>query len=83
MTTGQSGFVAGRCKRARMTLLAASLLAIFATPALAASLSNASVRQAIVRESIANYPGSCPCPNNVTRNGSPCWQLSAYSRPGG
>src|SRR5258708_10566969 len=41
------------------------------------------IKQAIIRESIAAYPGTCPCPYNVARNGSSCGRRSAYSRPGG
>lgn len=41
------------------------------------------VRQLIIQESIRSYPGSCPCPYNVTRTGSRCGRRSAYSRPGG
>ena len=45
--------------------------------------SDEEIRKAIIRESIASYPGSCPCPYNVARNGSHCGRRSAYSRPGG
>jgi hypothetical protein len=41
------------------------------------------VRQAIIRQSIAEYSGPCPCPYNVMRNGRSCGGNSAYSRPGG
>ncbi len=41
------------------------------------------IRQLIIQESIQSYPGSCPCPYNVTRNGRRCGRRSAYSRPGG
>jgi len=61
-------------------------LALFAT-AMAASpafaQSDAQIRQTIIRQSIAAYPGPCACPYNVTRNGSACGGRSAYSRPGG
>ncbi|WP_108814369.1 SH3 domain-containing protein [Loktanella sp. Alg231-35] len=40
-------------------------------------------RQAIIRQSIAAYPGSCPCPFNVDRGGRRCGNRSAWSRPGG
>lgn len=43
----------------------------------------AQIKQAIIRESIAEYPGNCPCPYNTARNGSRCGGRSAYSRPGG
>lgn len=47
------------------------------------SMSDAQVRQAIIRQSIASYSGSCPCPYSTARNGSSCGGRSAYSRPGG
>ena len=46
-------------------------------------ITDAQVRQQIIKESIASYPGNCPCPYNVARNGSRCGKRSAYSRPGG
>lgn len=52
------------------------------TPALAFQ-SDAQVRQRIIRESIAAYPGPCACPYNVDRAGRSCGRRSAYSRPGG
>ncbi|MFN3946013.1 MAG: hypothetical protein ACK4K7_13900 [Allosphingosinicella sp.] len=45
--------------------------------------SDAEIRQEIIRESIRNYSGSCPCPYSTARNGSRCGGRSAYSRPGG
>lgn len=57
-------------------------LAAVATPALAFQ-SEAQIKQRIIRESIAAYPGSCPCPYNVDRAGRSCGRRSAYSRPGG
>ena len=47
------------------------------------TLSDADVRKAIIADSISKYPGPCPCPYNVARNGSRCGKRSAYSRPGG
>ncbi len=41
------------------------------------------IRRQIIEESIASYPGRCPCPYNVTRNGSACGGRSAWSRRGG
>ncbi|WP_411891790.1 SH3 domain-containing protein [Yoonia sp. SDW83-1] len=40
-------------------------------------------RREIIRQSIAAYPGSCPCPYNVDRGGRRCGARSAWSRPGG
>jgi len=47
------------------------------------SMSDAQIKQAIIRQSIASYSGSCPCPYSTARNGSRCGGRSAYSRPGG
>jgi len=46
-------------------------------------LSDLAIKRRIISESIANYPGNCPCPYNLARNGSSCGRRSAYSRPGG
>ena len=62
------------------TIVALLLLAV---PAAARELSDAQVRQVIIQESIASYPGPCACPYNVARNGSMCGRRSAYSKPGG
>ena len=44
---------------------------------------DAQVKKAIIKESIEQYPGNCPCPYNLAKNGSRCGKRSAYSRPGG
>lgn len=41
------------------------------------------IKQEIIRESIAAYPGTCACPYSVDRAGHRCGRRSAYSRPGG
>lgn len=41
------------------------------------------LRRYLIRESIAAYSGSCPCPYNYDRAGRRCGGRSAYSRPGG
>lgn len=61
---------------------AAVVAALAAAPA-PAQRSDAQIRQQIVRESIAAYPGRCPCPYSVDRAGRRCGGRSAYSRPGG
>jgi len=53
------------------------------SPAAEKRLSDAQVKKEIIKESIAEYPGNCPCPYNVVRNGSMCGKRSAYSKPGG
>jgi hypothetical protein len=65
-------------KKALRALVIFSLLA-----AKAFALSDAEVRERIVRESIAAYPGNCPCPYNVDRAGRACGSRSAWSKPGG
>lgn len=49
----------------------------------ASAQSDAQVKQQIIRQSLASYPGPCPCPYSVMRNGRSCGGRSAYSRPGG
>ena len=46
-------------------------------------LTDDQIRKQIIQQSIASYPGSCPCPYSVARNGSSCGGRSAYSRAGG
>ncbi len=41
------------------------------------------IRQLLIKQSIQSYPGNCPCPYNLARNGGRCGGRSAYSRPGG
>jgi hypothetical protein len=41
------------------------------------------VKRILVNESIAQYPGNCPCPYNTDRAGRRCGGRSAYSRRGG
>ena len=49
----------------------------------AARLSDSQIKQRMISESIASYPGNCPCPYNSARNGSSCGGRSAWSRGGG
>ena len=37
----------------------------------------------MIRQSIATYPGSCPCPYSRDRAGRRCGGRSAWSKPGG
>lgn len=41
------------------------------------------IRDLIIRNSIARYPGPCACPFDRASNGSRCGKRSAYSKPGG
>lgn len=47
------------------------------------TLSDDAVKQLIIKESIASYPGVCACPFNSARNGSSCGRRSAWSKAGG
>jgi hypothetical protein len=61
------------------------VLAALATVALAAEtgVSDAEIRQLMIRASLATYSGPCPCPYNTMKNGRRCGNFSAYSKPGG
>ena len=44
---------------------------------------DAQIKEAIVKDSMASYSGSCPCPFNIDRAGRRCGKRSAYDKPGG
>ncbi|TQN53780.1 hypothetical protein FLW98_21265 [Raoultella planticola] len=46
-------------------------------------LSDDQVKQRIIDDSNASYPGTCACPFNTARNGSSCGRRSAWSKAGG
>lgn len=46
-------------------------------------LSDAQVKQRIIKASISEYPGNCPCPYNSASNGSRCGRRSAWNRASG
>ena len=50
---------------------------------LVVSVSKAKSPEEMIKESIANYPGKCPCPYSLMSNGKKCGKRSAYSEPGG
>ncbi len=43
-------------------------------------MSDAEIRQAIVKESIAAYKGICPCPYSTHPDGKQCGHRSAFSQ---
>ena len=59
------------------------VLALVLIPALSYAVTDQEVRDMIIKESLQAYPGNCPCPYNLMRNGRSCGGRSAYSRPGG
>jgi len=66
-----------------LSLLALPFAASSAPAEKRAQASEQQIKRQIIEESIASYPGRCPCPYNVTRNGSACGGRSAWSRQGG
>lgn len=58
------------------------LAAFVARPAWSETLTDEQVRERMIAESIASYPGDCPCPYNLARNGSRCGGRSAWSKAG-
>src|SRR5256884_9877525 len=76
-------------KRTNLIRITASLLILmtlalgFATAQTTKSTkTNAEIRQEIIKQSIASYKGSCPCPYSVDRAGRMCGRGSAYGKPG-
>ena len=68
-------------KLARTTFLV--LIALAPVALAQPTPTDAEIRQLVVRQSIAAYRGSCPCPDNRAANGTRCGARSAYSRAGG
>jgi hypothetical protein len=58
-------------------------LSVAPSAAAAPEVSDQEITQQLIANSIARYPGSCPCPYNTDRAGRRCGGRSAYSRPGG
>ncbi len=46
-------------------------------------MSDAEIREMMVRGSVASHPGKCACPDDTMSNGRRCGGRSAYSRGGG
>ncbi|TQV89386.1 hypothetical protein [Aliikangiella coralliicola] len=46
-------------------------------------LSDKEVTNILIKQSIRNYSGNCPCPYNRDRAGRRCGKRSAWSKPGG
>ena len=60
-----------------------ALVAVFSALCFADTLTDSQVRQIMIKQSIASYPGNCPCPYNLASNGSQCGKRSAWSKLGG
>ncbi|HZG46733.1 MAG TPA: hypothetical protein VEZ41_10800 [Allosphingosinicella sp.] len=65
-----------------LALCAGAAASILLPQTIASAKSDSEVQRAI-RQSIAAYSGSCPCPYSVDRAGRRCGGRSAYSKPGG
>ena len=82
---GRVARIAARSFAARVACWIVIAVGSLAIPAYAKgeAKTDAEIKQAIIRESIAAYPGTCACPYNTDRAGHRCGRRSAYSRPGG
>lgn len=68
----------------KKAVLTALIIGLALCPSVNAKpLSDAKIKNILIKESISEYPGNCPCPYNTARNGSSCGRRSAYSRAGG
>ena len=67
------------------TVVLAAVFVFVSEMAIAKSnqLTDDQVKQRIIDDSIASYPGTCACPFNTARNGSSCGRRSAWSKAGG
>ncbi|WP_413787409.1 hypothetical protein [Pantoea agglomerans] len=63
--------------------MAISIFWVGASEAKTSKQSDDQIRQLIIEDSIASYPGVCACPFNAARNGSSCGRRSAWSKLGG
>ncbi len=63
--------------------MAITLLFVGAAEAKSTKQTDDQIRQLIIEDSIASYPGVCACPFNSARNGSSCGRRSAWSKQGG
>lgn len=58
-------------KKIQMLLVVTLGLVVFSNNQVFA-ISDAQIKQILIKQSIANYSGNCPCPYNTARNGSRC-----------
>lgn len=71
------------CKIVLSLAMAMTLFWAGTTEAKTSKQSDDQIRQLIIENSIASYPGVCACPFNAARNGSSCGGRSAWSKQGG
>ena len=70
-------------KQALASLVALALTIGTLTAQADERLTDSEVRSRIIQESLATYPGNCPCPYNLDRAGRRCGKRSAWNRAGG
>jgi hypothetical protein len=59
------------------------VLCLLASPVFAnKTMSGEEIREQIVKESIANYQGICPCPYSTHPDGTQCGYRSAFHKKG-
>lgn len=68
----------------RISVAAAVVIAFaLSVPMPGVAKTDREIKQELISNSIARYPGRCPCPYNTDRAGRSCGSRSAYARPGG
>ena len=70
-------------KPIKYMLLIILISLVFTVSADKPNLTDAQIREIIIKTSINSYPGRCPCPYHAAKNGSRCGGRSAYSKSGG
>lgn len=71
------------CKTVISLFIALTLFWVGTAEAKTSKQTDDQIRQLIIEDSIASYPGVCACPFNSARNGSSCGRRSAWSKQGG
>jgi len=66
-----------------LAVAGAALASVTLVPWGSASAQSDAALQRAIQQSIAAYPGNCPCPYSTDRAGRRCGARSAYNRPGG
>lgn len=70
-------------KNFKQKLITLLILSLLSSQLAHAELTDQQIAQTLIRQSIAEYPGNCPCPYNTDRAGRVCGKRSAYSKPDG
>jgi len=68
---------------ASVLILLTLALGIAAAQTAKIAKTNAEIKQEIIKQSIASYKGSCPCPYSADGTGRMCGWWSACDKPGG